>query len=224
MLYLLVSSLYNRRQVVRNGERYALLRSCLDPSLISTIVFPTLAMEREQRSLGSGSVSTKEFQDCLWEGLRRLVERAHARGKKQERVCGVIHWSSMPYERTSVCILLKNNQTFLLRGLRVRVSPPFCPLPLFLRGVADETEVGCALAGALSKGLCYVNRKLQEAPSVQVKSAPRLCYSVLLGSLYAQSLKVKYCNQGQLDKPGEALPVRCTCANCHDNALPPRDS
>lgn len=118
----------------------------------------------------------------------------------------------------------EKNQTFPLRGLLVRVSPPLCPLPLFLGGVADETEVGCALAGALSKGLCYVNRKLQEAPSVQVRSALRLCYGVLLVSRYAQSLEVKYCNQGQLDKPGEALPVRCTCANCHDNALPPRDS
>lgn len=47
----------------------------------STILFPTLAMEREQRSLGSGSVSTKEFQDCLWEGLGRVVEKGHATSK-----------------------------------------------------------------------------------------------------------------------------------------------
>lgn len=37
-------------------------------------------MEREHRSLGSGSVSTKEFQACLWAGLERVVERARARG------------------------------------------------------------------------------------------------------------------------------------------------
>lgn len=39
-------------------------------------------MEREQRSLGSGSVSTKEFQDCLWEGLSGVVEKVHATGNR----------------------------------------------------------------------------------------------------------------------------------------------
>lgn len=50
----------------------------------STIVFPTLAMEREHRSLGSGSVSTNEFQECMWEGLKRVVEQAHAAGERDE--------------------------------------------------------------------------------------------------------------------------------------------
>lgn len=37
-----------------------------------------------------------------------------------------------------------------------------------MEGEAGGTEAGCALAGGLSKGLCYVNRKLRESPSVQV--------------------------------------------------------
>eukprot|EP00903_Cladosiphon_okamuranus_P017624 g16234.t1 len=82
----------------------------------NTIVFPTTAMEKEQRSLGSGSVSTKEFQDCLWEGLGRVVAKAHAAGE------------------------------------------------------AGETGAGCALAGGLSKGLCYVNRKMRESPSIQARA------------------------------------------------------
>lgn len=44
---------------------------------------------------------------------------------------------------------------------------------VLLEGEADGTEAGCALAGGLSKGLCYVNRKLQEAPSIQVSVAER---------------------------------------------------
>lgn len=38
---------------------------------------------------------------------------------------------------------------------------------------AEGAEMGCALAGGLSKGLCYVNRKLQEAPSMQVRAPDR---------------------------------------------------
>ncbi|CAN0208920.1 unnamed protein product [Ectocarpus fasciculatus] len=89
----------------------------------STIIFPTPAMEREQRSLGSGSVSTKEFQDCLWDGLGRVVERGHAADEA---------------------------------------------------GGGDE---GCALAGSLSKGLCYVNRKMRESPSIQASPARALVLS-----------------------------------------------
>ena len=47
----------------------------------SSIIFPTLGMERENRSLAGGSVSTKEFQDCLWEGLGRVIERERTRGE-----------------------------------------------------------------------------------------------------------------------------------------------
>lgn len=46
----------------------------------SSIVFPTEVVEREQRSLGAGSVSSKEFQQILWEGLRRIAEEG--RGEK----------------------------------------------------------------------------------------------------------------------------------------------
>ena len=60
----------------------------------STVVFPTLAMEREHRSLGTGSVSTKEFQQCLWEGLGRLVEREHARGKCTSFFSVIGAWST----------------------------------------------------------------------------------------------------------------------------------
>lgn len=38
-------------------------------------------------------------------------------------------------------------------------------------GEAGATESGCALAGGLSKGLCYVNRKMRESPSIQVRQA-----------------------------------------------------
>ncbi|CBJ26605.1 conserved unknown protein [Ectocarpus siliculosus] len=82
----------------------------------STIIFPTPAMEREQRTLGRGSVSTKEFQDCLWDGLGRVVERGHAADEA---------------------------------------------------GGGDE---GCALAGSLSKGLCYINRKMRESSSIQARA------------------------------------------------------
>ncbi|CAM9647401.1 unnamed protein product [Ascophyllum nodosum] len=104
----------------------------------SSIIFPTLGMERENRSLAGGSVSTKEFQDCLWEGLGRVIER----------------------ERT--------------------------------RAAADGVEAGCALAGGLSKGLCYVNRKLQEAPSIQeralvVSGAPDLpeAYNSVMNAIFS---------------------------------------
>ncbi|CAM9301316.1 unnamed protein product [Hapterophycus canaliculatus] len=85
----------------------------------STIVYPTLAMEREQRSLGGGSVSTKDFQDCLWEGLGRVVKRTH---REENDANG------------------------------------------------NGAETGCALAGGLSKGLCYVNRKVRESPSIQARA------------------------------------------------------
>lgn len=60
----------------KSRSRSSLVSSSGDACFIrhSSVVFPTLAMEREQRSLGSGSVSTKEFQDCVWEGLRRIAE------------------------------------------------------------------------------------------------------------------------------------------------------
>lgn len=45
----------------------------------SNILFPTRDMEREQRSLGSGSVSSREFQKCTWEGLQELVDEDHTR-------------------------------------------------------------------------------------------------------------------------------------------------
>ncbi|CAN0161374.1 unnamed protein product [Ectocarpus sp. 12 AP-2014] len=89
----------------------------------STIIFPTPAMEGEQRSLGRGSVSTKEFQNCLWDGLGRVVERGHAADAA---------------------------------------------------GGGDE---GCALAGSLSKGLCYVNRKMRESSSIQASPARTLVLS-----------------------------------------------
>ena len=43
-------------------------------------------------------------------------------------------------------------------------------VPFAWEGEAGETETGCALAGGLSKGLCYVNRKMRESPSIQVRS------------------------------------------------------
>ncbi|CAM9891327.1 unnamed protein product, partial [Ectocarpus sp. 8 AP-2014] len=72
---------------------------------------------------GRGSVSTKEFQNCLWEGLGRVVERGHAADAA---------------------------------------------------GGGDE---GCALAGSLSKGLCYVNRKMRESSSIQASPARALVLS-----------------------------------------------
>ena len=34
---------------------------------------------------------------------------------------------------------------------------------------SDGSRAGCTLAGGLSKGLCYVNRKLRESPAIQVR-------------------------------------------------------
>ncbi|CAM9220942.1 unnamed protein product [Choristocarpus tenellus] len=79
----------------------------------STMLFPTAALEQEQRSLAAGSVSSKEFHEFIRVGLEGVVAREASR--------------------------------------------------------ADSAAEGYMLAGGLSKGLCFINSKLQQSPSTQAR-------------------------------------------------------